>query len=79
MAYQVIAHFLVYVVPIIVLIRLRKAFYAVYLDSRNNGGLFSTVLNPLRSYVEYRKARARARDEWAEKVIEQEKYRKSTT
>lgn len=65
------------VIPVVVLIRFRKAFYALYIEDRNHDGLFSTVMKPFRVYAEFKKAHIESRNEWAEKTIEQEKYRKS--
>jgi hypothetical protein len=77
--YEVLGYLIVWFVPPIILFRLRKEFYALYIESRDDGGLFSTVLNPIRQWVAFRKSHKMERIKWAEEVIEQEKYRKSST
>jgi hypothetical protein len=76
--YESIVSFIAFFVfPVIVLIRFRKVFYALYLDSRDSGGLFGFVVAPIKWYIRVRRSHIRSRTEWAEAIIEQENNRNS--
>lgn len=74
--YDRLGYLIVWIVPIIVIIRFRKAFWALYLESRSSGRTFSSFLFPVRQYADFKKGHIQARTKWAEEIIEQEKYRK---
>lgn len=71
---EVVVDFLILAVPLIILIRLRKVYYAFYLESRKKKIKPPVVV---KSILEMRQGYVAGRKDWAEKVIEQEKLRKS--